>query len=243
MVKKKKVEEEPAEPAVAKLDSDIHKLAAHGQMELIKTLVEAEDSAVDISVPDNLMCTPLVLAARGGHIDVVAYFIEMGADIESPSYGGMRALHHAANQMKEVMITKLIEAGADVAAPDDKGNTALHYAAARGAISQCTLLIDAGGDISSANNNGSTPVMKACMNGQFQALEFFVKVKADVTKDIDSDGNTALHHAAQGGFPKLADVLTGAGAAKDVKNKAGKTADDLMPDAFKVDFGGSLTVG
>jgi ankyrin repeat protein len=63
--------------------------------------------------------------------NVVNYLLEKGADIETQSFGGLRPLHHACNQSKEAIITRLLEAGANTNARDDNDNTCLHWAAAR----------------------------------------------------------------------------------------------------------------
>merc|ERR1719181_1225939 len=99
MPKKPKKEEDtgPAEVEVAKVDSDIHKLSANGNLDLVKVLVESKENPVDINVQDTMGCTPLIWASRGGHVNVMEYLLENGADTNMSGYGGMTALHHACN--------------------------------------------------------------------------------------------------------------------------------------------------
>jgi len=226
MVKKKAVVEEEA-VEVAKVDSDIFKLAATGNLELIQKLVEAEGSDIDINGTDAMECTALVWASRSGHVKVMDYLIGKGADVEKAGYGGLRPLHHACNNMKEDAMSKLIDGGCDVMAKDENGCTPLHWSSSRGALSQCVLLIDKGADLNAVNNIKSTPLMKACINGQTTSAERYIKLDKNVVNAKDQDGNSALHFAARGGFDALVSVLVEAGAPKDSKNKDGSTPLDL----------------
>lgn len=231
MVKKEKTVE-VAE--VARMDSDIHKLAANGNLELIEKLVA--DGGVDVNIQDAMGCTPLIWACRGGHVPVLDYFIEKGADVEAIGFGGMRPLHHAANNMKEPVIAVLLKAGANVLAKDDQGNEPLHWSAARGALSQAVLLIDNGGDLRSTNKSGSTPLMKCCISGQAGCAERFLKLQPDCIADKDNEGNTAIHLAARSNVVKVVQLLLKSRADKEAKNKAGKMPIDLVGASFKKDF-------
>ena len=92
----------------------------------LKSLITAEDSKVDVGAVDENGCSALVWAARNGHADTVTYLVdECGADVESASYGGLRALHHACNNNHEGIIKLLLEKDASPNAVDDAGNMTL----------------------------------------------------------------------------------------------------------------------
>lgn len=226
-------------------------------------MVKLVDAGADVNEKDPLGCSPLIWAARSGHFELINYFVEKGADVEIAGYGGMRALHHAANNMKEPAIEALLKAGANVTTRDGKcvcacvcihaliacqdatvincglgylidlGNEPLHIAAARGALSQCVVLIEAGGDLSSVNKNGTTPLMRSSTTGQTGCVERFIKLKPDTVEDKDNDGNTALHLAARSNMCKMVAMLVAERSIKDSKNKAGKTPMDLVGASFK----------
>lgn len=164
----------------------------------LKSLITAEDSKVDVAAVDENGCSALVWAARNGHADTVTYLVgECGADVESASYGGLRALHHACNNNHEGIIKLLLEKDASPNAVDDAGNMTLRklggrlapsllraplttapppdFAAAGGILNILGRLLDKGADTHAANNAGATPLHKACIYGQLACAKKLVE--------------------------------------------------------------------
>ena len=70
--------------------------------------------------------TVLLLAARGGHLEIAQTLIDAGADVNLPNEHGNTALLLAASRRDPLrLINLLIDAGADVNHPNEGGNTAL----------------------------------------------------------------------------------------------------------------------
>ncbi|GMI39096.1 hypothetical protein TrCOL_g1989 [Triparma columacea] len=228
---------EQIEPAA--LDSDLCQLAAFGMLDGLKKLLagdspteeEGEEPAapaIDLNQTDERGCSPLVWASRNGHLDVVSYLIDLGAEVDVKSFGKLTALHHACNSSVENCVAKLIEAGADVNATDEGGNSCLHWAVARGVLNIIVRLTDAGADITASNNAGVTPLQKATIFGQVAVVKKLIDLGSDVNSS-DSIGMTPLHIAASCGFKSIVSILRKNGAA-EVKNNAGKTPSDLSID-------------
>ena len=70
-------------------------------------------------------------AARGNHVDVVHFLVEVWqADLGAEDVLGRRALHHASQSGSAEVIQYLVGAGADVNQPASVNHiTPLHYAA------------------------------------------------------------------------------------------------------------------
>jgi ankyrin repeat protein len=108
--------------------------------------------------------TPLMLAAKRGHPEVVKVLAEAGADIEYHSGNGLTPLMEAASSARTsethaATVGSLLEAGADVSKENYiNGNTALHYAAVTANLQAAKLLVAAGANIVAENQEGYTPM-------------------------------------------------------------------------------------
>eukprot|EP00947_MAST-08B_sp_MAST-8B-sp1_P001568 g1568.t1 len=72
--------------------------------------------------------TPLMLAAKMGHIQCLKLLIQYNANVAAQDHAGHTALHFAAFGGNQSCVTALVRAGARVCDEDRHGRTALHYA-------------------------------------------------------------------------------------------------------------------
>ena len=107
--------------------------------------------------------TPMMLAAKRGHPEVVKALAEAGADVEYHSGNGLTPIMEASSARRSdthpATVEALIEAGADVGKENYiNGNTALHYAAVTASLESAKFLVAGGANITAENHEGYTPM-------------------------------------------------------------------------------------
>lgn len=108
--------------------------------------------------------TPLMLAARLGHPEVVAALLAAGADVQAADNMGFTALFHACHDPDEdrghpAVVQALLQAGADPEATIGYGVRPLMFAAGHGEAGVVQALLDAGADPLARNEGGRTALM------------------------------------------------------------------------------------
>ncbi|KAL3153955.1 hypothetical protein ABBQ32_013515 [Trebouxia sp. C0010 RCD-2024] len=121
-------------------------------------------------------CTPLYLAAQGGHIDVLKLLLASGANAVGKSVGGRTPLAAAATAET---VHELLSSGADIADKDQDGSTPLHAAAAWGHLDVLKALIEHGARVHTINLKGYTPLHMAALLGHLDAVKALLKSTPD----------------------------------------------------------------
>eukprot|EP00029_Vermamoeba_vermiformis_P003176 TRINITY_DN13551_c0_g1_i1.p1 TRINITY_DN13551_c0_g1~~TRINITY_DN13551_c0_g1_i1.p1 ORF type:complete len:167 (-),score=52.34 TRINITY_DN13551_c0_g1_i1:61-561(-) len=125
--------------------------AADGNLDLVKKRLD--NTWTQINAQDVQGKTAVGEAAKWGHLEVVKFMKEKGADLELADTAGSRPLHLAAFNGKDDVVSWLIhDAKCDINARDADGNTPLIKAASRGHISTVKLLLQSGADKKIKNN-------------------------------------------------------------------------------------------
>ena len=140
----------------APIAESFHKAVVWGNVERVKALLKDNP---DLVLARYLVGeTPLHLAAKWGHKDVVALLLGAKAEINAQTESGETPLHYAAeNGEKEV--AKLLLAGrVDIDVRNKWGQTALHCAAQDGHKDMVALLLDNGAQVNARDNHGQTPI-------------------------------------------------------------------------------------
>lgn len=91
----------------------------------VKRLVEEEGVNVDSLNPCNGNGTPLMTASLEGHLPIVDYFIEAGANVNHTCKANQTALIWAAESGHLHIVKRLVEANADIHHADVGETTAL----------------------------------------------------------------------------------------------------------------------
>jgi ankyrin repeat protein len=98
--------------------------------------------------------TPLLFAARNGHIETARVLLEAGAELQDTDASGASVLVTATHSGHGALASFLLQQGADVNAAG-AGYTALHAAVLRSQIDLVTELLERGADLNAAIEHGS----------------------------------------------------------------------------------------
>ena len=90
--------------------------------------------------------TPLGMAARRGHVDLIKFFAMKKVDLEAIDKEDSSALHQAVKTQQFAAAQALIQAGVKLDTKGRDGKTALHMACSSGYGDMASLLLEAGAD-------------------------------------------------------------------------------------------------
>lgn len=152
-----------------------------GNVALINLLFNTKK--INVNHIDN-RTSALVVAAEGGHSEVVQKLIDEGADIQDIDV----AMMAAAKRNSPDVVRILLEAGANLKSI----NSALVHAAQRGYLDCVNLLIDARANLSSLNR----ALIGAAQNNHPQVVSALLEAGANINS-ADANGDTALIKAMQ----------------------------------------------
>ncbi|XP_069676177.1 transient receptor potential channel pyrexia [Periplaneta americana] len=173
--------------------------------------------------------TALHLSAFSGCVECSKFLISSGANINlAPMW--FTPLHSAAFGNSFEVARLLLNNGArlDVTGrmksnDDFIYGTPLHSAVKANAVECVQLLIGECPDINSVEPGGVSPLHSAAELGHAQPLKILLDAGVDCNLVTRDKKNTALHLAAEGGFPECVSLLLSKGANADARNYRGQT--------------------
>ena len=155
--------------------------AKEGDVEKVNVLASAQN--VDHTHNDSFWgpITPLFIACKEGHIDVVKALIAKGADLNlANQYGGITPLLIACKEGYIDVAKALIAGGADLdLAEYGFKTTPLLMACGKGHAEIVIALIDKGANLEKVNYFDATPLYVACRNGHTASAEALLKAGAN----------------------------------------------------------------
>ncbi|MGM0589167.1 MAG: ankyrin repeat domain-containing protein [Bacteroidota bacterium] len=155
---------------------NVFEASAVGDQERLEQLLEHSPGLLNGYSTDGY--TPLGLACYFGHVDIVQFLLDQGANTNKRSNNAQRVfpLHSALTQNDKDLALKLVtilldyDAEADVAQQD--GITALHQAAARGNLGVLKLLIRHGAKPQKPTDDGVLPIELAEERGHDHIVNY-----------------------------------------------------------------------
>jgi ankyrin repeat protein len=171
-------------------ETALHHAATGGHKRVVSLLLKKGAKA---SKKDQWSRTPLMLACREGHLEVVEVLFEArkGLGLEETDGDGRRALHCAAIGGHKEIVTFLLSKGAQANARDEDGSTPFMLACWKDRLEVVQIL------------HGTT---------EGHGLE-----------EKDNEGQTALHDAAEGGNKDIVTFLLSKGAQASTKGAMQET--------------------
>lgn len=200
---------------------EIHEAAINGNFEKITALIQSSPDS--ISAKNQNGDSPLHLAAENGHLEIVKFLIEKGADVLDRNNSGRVALHQAAIKGHIDVMEFLIAQGTPVDAPSLQKYTPLHYTAMWGNKETLEYLIAKGANVNNReSNNNYTPIIHATAFNKIENVETLIKHGAEVNV-LNDYGASPLHRACTLNHLEMINVLLSHGADLNLKNDENST--------------------
>lgn len=186
------------------------------------------------------MDTSLVIASKGGHMNVVKLLLQYGAQVDSSfeAGGGETALGAACMWGHLSVVKILIGHGAKINSPAWGIHPPLHAAAIVGDAITVDFLLMKGADVNARDCYGRTACHEAALShrsGDMDIVKYLVDAHCDL-EITDDAGETALHYAAGSLYPDMItiELLLDKGADASAKNKKGETARNVVEKGLTI---------
>lgn len=168
--------------------------AWNGHTHLLDTLIE---SGLSVEGSGSTNWTPLMLAARKAHEEMVEELLSRGADPLARDSEGAVALHHAAFCGHRQCVAALIPVTPTTIA-DSEGRTPIHAASLRGHKHVIEDLNDKGWKLGIADSGGNTELHMSAWFGSLEVVEYLVAAKLNPYQK-NMQGLTPLNLAVREG--------------------------------------------
>ncbi len=209
----------------------LHKACQEGSTSLVEKLIPQQR---DLEARDGANFTPLLNAAEAGRLDLIKLLVAAGANLKATDQTGRGALHLTAGSQNFEAVQFLVEQKLNIHELSDNGITAVMEAAGYGRLETVKFLLQSGARVDGTETKSKqTALMVASFGPKIRdempvrisaPMADFVEVVALLLKNgakvsaTDSEGKTALHHAAAGGNTEAIKLLIERGAEVDPKD-------------------------
>lgn len=142
------------------------------------------EKGASIETSDKSGMTPLLSAARSGHLDVVQYLFKKGANLFHKDFEDNTVLHLSAIDGDIKLVNLCISQGVEINAINKLGSTALHKAAWCGHFEAVKCLIEKGADAAILNNDKKTALDEAIKNKRQDIVDYLKEFELSNTEMI-----------------------------------------------------------
>ena len=195
----------------------VHSVAENGNIAAMNVLVK-HGADVNISLYDFTNYPPAYYAAKEGHLDMLKWLKNNGADMKAVIGHDQESLLHTAARAKKddwKMVDFLVnECGLSVNGRDKYGETPLMNAAEQGNYDMAKKLIGLGADVHTGNHNGRSALSFAAEKEQDKLVELLLNNGCNPNIG-DKEGWTPAHYAANHGNVHTLKLLWKYGADLD----------------------------
>ncbi len=204
---------------------EIHDAAAGGDLNKVKTLLEADPTLLESK--DNNGDTSLGRACAASQAAVANFLIDRGANVNAGNKIGVTPLYgvidHPREDFNVDLAERLLAKGADINAKlsTHRNWTIFSGIAKMGNLKKARFLIDHGADIN-VNTLEGTPLQMAIYQGPNEEMAKWLLENGARLQEF-SFGNTELHLAAMRGSADLVPLLIRHGAGVNATNEYGHT--------------------
>jgi len=200
----------------------LHQCCIDDSEEMMKVLVDFD---ADVNSADSEQWTPLHAAATCGHLHLVKFLIEKGANLLAVNGDGNMpydicedetTLSFIENEMAKKGVTQEL---IDATRAQTEGVM----------LEDLRQLAAEGGDLEYRDQHGATPLHIAAANGYLQVLEFLLDNHVS-TEVVDNDQWQPLHAGACWGHLEAVEILAQNGADISAVTRSGETPFDITED-------------
>lgn len=218
------------------LDRLLQITASWGQPGTLRLLLAAGAKA---GARDEMSCSVLELAVKGGNADCIAQIAALcPEDLKRLTANNRTLLRLAFDEQKPDSVRGLLAAGADKNEKDQYLSTPLHYAADLGCTEGLQTLLDAGADFRALDQYDRSPLWHAVVQRHPDCVKALLAAGADPNEKY-SDRESLLSNAACFGDTQIVKALIDAGA--DI-HKPDKDGSSILRTALKFSNGKADTV-
>ncbi|XP_024861232.1 protein fem-1 homolog C isoform X1 [Kryptolebias marmoratus] len=207
------------------LKTAVFNAARDGKLRLLQKLLENKDGheVVKLMGEKTNGATPLLMASRYGHLDLVEYLleccsapVEVGGSVnfDGETIEGAPPLWAASAAGHLKVVQSLLGHGASVNSTTLTNSTPLRAACFDGHLDIVRYLVEHKADLEVANRHGHTCLMISCYKGHKEIAQYLLEKGADVNRK-SVKGNTALHDCAESGSLEIMRMLLQYGATME----------------------------
>src|SRR5262249_49776306 len=160
--------------------------ARTGKLDCVNALTKSEN----INTKDRRGRTPLIQAAIKGHLPVVKFLVERGADVNKVDADGRSALLAAARDGHLSIVEYLIEYGTDINQTDKRNVGLLTNLLLEGHIAAADSLLQKGVEANVVTDNGITPLLIAARLNSTRVARRLLDLGSDFKHRWKADGRT-----------------------------------------------------
>ncbi|XP_067684963.1 cortactin-binding protein 2-like isoform X2 [Haliotis asinina] len=175
-------------------NSPVHKHAACGDLDLLKTLIVERDADVNLPMKDGT--TPIHCTAEGGHEYCLQFLLDKGGNPNALRDDLLSPVHLASANGHSSCLKLLLDKAAVVNIGNQTNETPLHLAATRGHAECCRLLLEHGARPLVTNMSGLTPLHTAVIGSHIDCLRHILHhsiKRQGVMTDLDEQTESLQH--------------------------------------------------
>ncbi|KAK3713497.1 hypothetical protein LTR37_008455 [Vermiconidia calcicola] len=181
--------------------------ASHGQIGAVKLLL-AHGAALNPTMQQS-SSSPLHQAIKADDIEMTAFLLSCGADVNILNCFNSTPLMYAARYSSPALVSLILSYNPDLHKRSFIGTAAIHMAFWPGNEEVMELLLRAGADPDAKMGDGSTPLHCAALGDLPGVARVLVKFGAEVGRR-NEEGRTAVQVAREKGCVEVVGVLEGA---------------------------------
>eukprot|EP00795_Rhopilema_esculentum_P001166 gene1166-15520_t len=148
-----------------------------GRIQVVRLILDA-DGKITI---DRFGRSPIFMAIKNGHLDIVKVFYGIEFDFNRPDHAGTTPLHYAIFRKKMEIAEYLVkQVHVNVNARDMHISTPLHEAVLAGLPNVVLLLVKSGAETEIREMIGKTPLLLAIVKGEEECVEILLRYGAEI---------------------------------------------------------------